>query len=236
VTTLLLDQEPIRSATKERGRALGGLLVRKECWKLSLAAKVILWAVMIAAVWGGVQLVYPFLAVTDQVHSSYLVVEAWIPRYGLQQAVKTFQTGGYTRMLISGCARFSDQDGSETPNPAYTAALQVQRYGMNSNAVTAVACPIEQRDRTYNTALAVKEWLKKNGISAESIDVLTVGPHARRSRLLFEKAFGNQTRIGVISVDDRGYDPAHWWRSSEGVRDVIGETIAYAYARIFFHP
>jgi len=65
---------------------------------------------------------------------------------------------------------------------------------------------------------------------------MTLGPHARRSRLLFQKAFGKEVKVGVISVEDRDYDPAHWWRSSEGVREVLGEAIAYFYAKFFFSP
>jgi hypothetical protein len=34
-------------------------------------------------------------------------------------------------------------------------------------------------------------------------------------------------------VQDRNFDPAHWWRSSAGVRTVIGEAIAYLYSRLF---
>ncbi|MGA2556129.1 MAG: hypothetical protein ABSG04_07630, partial [Verrucomicrobiota bacterium] len=60
--------------------------------------------------------------------------------------------------------------------------------------------------------------------------------HARRSRLLFQKACGDDTKVGVIALDDVGYDPTHWWRTSEGVREVVGEGIAYLYARIVFHP
>ena len=51
-----------------------------------------------------------------------------------------------------------------------------------------------------------------------------------------QKAFGPSVKIGVISVPDPDYDPKHWWRYSEGVREVLGESIAYIYARIFFHP
>jgi hypothetical protein len=32
------------------------------------------------------------------------------------------------------------------------------------------------------------------------------------------------------------YDPGHWWRSSDGFREVIGEVIAYFYARSCFLP
>ncbi len=231
-----LKQEQAALDPIRRGRVLGGILVRKNCWTLSLTGRLILLVMIIGVVWGGIRFAYPFLAVTQQTSGEYLVVEAWIPRYGLQDAVTLYQKGSYQKMITSGCARINDQAGEVALNPAYAAAIQVQRYGMNSNAVVAVPCPVEQRDRTYNTAMAVKAWLEQNGITAKAIDVVTVGPHARRSRLLFQKAFGNGTQIGVIAVADRSYDTAHWWRSSEGVRDVIGEGIAYTYARIFFHP
>ena len=32
------------------------------------------------------------------------------------------------------------------------------------------------------------------------------------------------------------YDPGSWWCYSDGVREVIGESIAYIYARVFFWP
>ena len=58
-----------------------------------------------------------------------------------------------------------------------------------------------------------------------------MGAHARRSRLLFAHALGDGFDVGVIPIVDRRFDPAHWWRSSAGVRVTIDETIAYAYAR-----
>jgi hypothetical protein len=54
--------------------------------------------------------------------------------------------------------------------------------------------------------------------------------------MLFQAAFGNGTTVGIISVPDPDYDPAHWWRSSEGVREILGESIAWGYATFFFHP
>jgi hypothetical protein len=40
----------------------------------------------------------------------------------------------------------------------------------------------------------------------------------------------------VIAVEDREYDPARWWRYSEGVKEVISEGAGYLYARFFFYP
>jgi uncharacterized SAM-binding protein YcdF (DUF218 family) len=92
------------------------------------------------------------------------------------------------------------------------------------------------QDRTFHSALNVRRWLDSQGIGAARIDVLTLGAHARRSRLMFAAALGPRVQVGVIAVPDPRFDLAHWWRTSEGVRSVIGETIAYVYARLFFDP
>jgi hypothetical protein len=65
---------------------------------------------------------------------------------------------------------------------------------------------------------------------------LTEDAHARRTRLLYHKAFGKTVTVGVIAVSTPDYDSTQWWRYSDGVREVIGESIAYIYARFFFWP
>ena len=144
-----------------------------------------------------------------------------------------FNTGGYQRILTAGGIA---PDGWKTV-PQYTfadeTAKQLRRLGVAEAFVTAVPCRVERKDRTYHSALAVKTWLQQNGAPVVAIDVVTEGTHARRTRLLYQKAFGPSIRVGVIAVETLTYDPAHWWHSSEGVRDVLGESIAYLYARFF---
>jgi len=53
---------------------------------------------------------------------------------------------------------------------------------------------------------------------------------------LYKKALDDSIKVGIISADNRSYDPEHWWKSSAGVRTVISEFIAYVYVKIFFHP
>jgi hypothetical protein len=48
--------------------------------------------------------------------------------------------------------------------------------------------------------------------------------------------FSPETQIGIYSIRPHGYDPEQWWSSSAGVRTIIGETIAYLYARLIFNP
>lgn len=115
-------------------------------------------------------------------------------------------------------------------------ATKLRRLGMPDDLVQPVTCWEGQNDRTYHSALALKKWFRESGLHPNSIDVVTQGPHARRTRLLFQLTFGNEVRVGIIGVRDTDYDPVHWWRSSEGVRDVIDEWIAYLYARFLFSP
>ncbi|MGZ5507333.1 MAG: hypothetical protein ACXWKH_13220, partial [Limisphaerales bacterium] len=64
-------------------------------------------------------------------------------------------------------------------------------------------------------------------------------PQRRRSTVwenLVREAFGNDVKVGIISVPSPDYDADHWWRYSEGVREVLDETIAYIYAKFFFWP
>ena len=77
--------------------------------------------------------------------------------------------------------------------------------------------------------------MEDNHVSATNFNLMTLGAHARRSRLLFEEAFDGKASVGIISITNREYDPRHWWKYSEGVREVIGESVAYVYARFFFH-
>ena len=82
----------------------------------------------------------------------------------------------------------------------------------------------------------MKKWLLDSDLKVKSIDVLSLGPHARRSWVLFKKAFGNDIDIGVISVVNMSYDPKRWWKYSSGVRSIINEAIAYVYVCLFFYP
>ena len=92
-----------------------------------------------------------------------------------------------------------------------------------------------RKDRTYYKALEVKKRLNEEGFTRLSIDVVSSGVHARRTWLLFEKAFPS-VDVGVIAITPNSYDTSRWWLFSEGVRNVISESIAYLYARFIFSP
>ena len=94
---------------------------------------------------------------------------------------------------------------------------------------------VNGRERTYSSAIALRDWFRDN-TPVDTINVVTEGAHARRTRLLYQTAVGRNVTVAIIAVSNADYNPKQWWRYSDGVREVIGESIAYIYAKFFFYP
>jgi hypothetical protein len=223
----------LQSLPTERRRSIGGLVVRRECWTLTPLGRLVSVAILAAIVLGSLRVAHPFLAVTDRAQGQVLVVEGWTPEYTAKEAALEFERGGYQHLLVVKGVYDTHEAGFDCGTSGQIARLLV-RNGVPQRHVHAIYYPSEERDRTYHAALAVKHWLSQHGAAVRSIDVATKGAHARRSRSLYEKAFGPGVRIGVIALRDRAYDPGHWWRSSEGIREVPFQALAYLYARFLF--
>lgn len=177
---------------------------------------------------------YPFLAVTHRVNSDTLVVEGWVHQYAIRTAVNEFQAGHYNHAFTTGGPVTGMGGYTNDYNTSATqAASQLQAEGLSAGLVQAVPARISDRDRTYSAARALRDWLSEHHSSVRAINVLTQDVHARRTRLLFQRALGDRTTVGIIAVGNPDYDARHWWRYSEGVRDVISEGIAYLYAKFF---
>jgi len=63
------------------------------------------------------------------------------------------------------------------------------RQGLAPEMAQAVPAPATLKDRTYGSAVALRKWLQDHGIHPGKFNVVSIGPHARRTRLLFRKAF-----------------------------------------------
>jgi len=178
----------------------------------------------------------PFLTVSDSVPGGVLVVEGWAPDYVMQAAFAEFKQNHYAKLFVTGIPLTQGTLLSEYTNHAHVGAATLLKLGLTTNDVQAVPTDQIQRDRTYNMALSLKQWLRAHDLSPTRINLISAGPHARRSRLLFEKALGKGVTVGVLAIPSRDYDERHWWNSSQGVRIVIGEALAYGYARLLFYP
>jgi uncharacterized SAM-binding protein YcdF (DUF218 family) len=213
-----------------------GLLHRRQCVVPTLRGWVVLaLSLAVLTLICGREL-RPFLAVTDPVPGGVLVVEGWVPDYMLEAAIAEFRQNHYAKLFVTGTPLQQGAPLSEYTNFAYLGAASLVKLGLSTNDVQAVPTGLTRRDRTYATALSLKHWWRQHDSAPTKINLITAGPHARRSRLLFQKALGNGVKVGVTAIGDREYDERRWWRYSQGVRVMIGEVLAYAYARFLFYP
>jgi uncharacterized SAM-binding protein YcdF (DUF218 family) len=219
-------------------RKLFGIINRRLRWGLSWRGWLLVVTVTLAVAYLLVKTIHPFLAVSERVDADTLVVEGWIHRYALGQGAEEFKTGSYQRIFTTG--------GPENGSGGYTndyntsasvgADILTKRFGVPSDQVQMVPSHVVDRDRTYSSAVALRNWFHEHDVKIHRLNVLTEDAHARRTRLLFAKALGPDVEVGVIAARNPDYDTQHWWRYSEGVEEVIGESIAYLYAKFFFHP
>jgi DUF218 domain len=214
------------------------MVVRKPRWGLSWRGRVVGCLVLVAVALAGLHTIYPFLAVTDRKASSVLVVEGWISDHAIGAGAEEFRSGGYTRVFTTGgpmAGRTGGRAAEETTAADYAAGI-LKSVGIPEASVQSVPSRVKARDRTFGSAVALRTWLREHHTNVSSLNIVTEAPHARRTRLLFQTAFGEAVEIGVVPVPLPDYDASRWWRFSEGVTDVISEGAAYVYARFFFHP
>lgn len=181
--------------------------------------------------------VYPFLARTQRVDADALVVEGWVHDYAIQEAVNEFRRGSYQRVFTTGGpVEGSGGYTNDYHTNASVGADILKKYGIRDESLQMVPSRVMDRDRTYASAIALRDWFREHKMHIRSLNVLTENVHARRSQLLFSKALGGGISVGIIAVPNPDYDGGRWWRYSEGVKEVSSEAIAYLYAKLLFHP
>lgn len=207
------------------------LIQRREIWTLTVQGWLFTFISIATLLFFTVTHIHSFLAVTSPIKAEVLVVEGWMPDYGLKQALAEFESGSYRQIITTGIPLEQGFYLSQYKDYANLAAATFRALGLESERVIPVAAPDVTKDRTYASAIALQQWLSKSNIKFKSINLYTHDVHARRSWLLFKQALAPDTKVGVIAAQPLNYDPKRWWRYSSGVRKVIDEFIAYIYAR-----
>jgi uncharacterized SAM-binding protein YcdF (DUF218 family) len=214
-----------------------GLFSRRLRWGLSLRGFLLAGMIFALALGGLFTGAYPFLAINDPVASDTLVVEGWMDEYAIKKAAAEYASGHYHHLFTTGGPVPGKGGYTNDYNTfASVGAELLRKTGIPHDAVQMVPSRVADRDRTYSSAVALRDWLAEHHMELANVDVVTEEAHARRTRLLFQQAFGRGARVGIIAVRSPDYDARYWWRSSEGAREVIGEAVAYLYAKLLFQP
>jgi len=214
-----------------------GIVTRKERWGLSWRGWLLVMSTGLAVAYFAFLNVCPFLTTTQRVDTNVLVVEGWVHKYAIRSAIEEFRAGSYQRVFTTGGPVVGNGGYINDYNTAASVGAELlKNFGVPSESLQMVPSRVMDRDRTYSSAVALRNWFRDHNMSVRSFNVLTQDFHARRTRLLYQKAFGKGFTIGIIAVPSPDYDSTHWWRYSEGVEEVITEGVAYLYAKFFFLP
>ena len=179
---------------------------------------------------------YSFLAPNAPVGARVLVIEGWLAPGELDQAVQVFKKGGYERVVTTGGPIVGWPEILKNTNYASMAADYLAQHGVPRESITAVPTPASAQERTFLSAVVLRESAPQLGISLDALDLLSSGAHARRSRLLFQMAFGNKVRVGILAAKPAEYDADAWWRSSSGAEAIVFQTIGLVWVKCCFWP
>ena len=194
------------------------------------------WAIalfVLLSVCFGLVSIQSFLAVTSPSTHGVLVVEAWIPDSALAESVTTFNKGSYDHLVVVGGPAENATPGF--PTLADYAAHKIQQLGIDSKHL--VRLPVESsNERTLSSARTVKRWLETSEPLPRSVDVFTVGVHARKSWTIFRRVLGKEYQVGIIAGTEQSYDPHRWVLSRRGLWIVTRNFVGYLYSKFLVQP
>lgn len=218
-------------------RIFPSLARQRQVWLPTLWGWLLIVALLALGIFLLVRNAYPLLAPHDPADGArILVVEGWLDPPELDQAIAVAKQGRYERVVTTGGPMIAWAPACTWASYAHRGADYLRSHGLADLPIEVVAAPASQQERTYLRAVMLREWMQRDGVRAGAIDLYSAGVHARRSRLLFEMALGAQTQVGVLAARPASYDPAHWWRSTIGVKAVLGELIGMTWTHCCFWP
>ncbi len=217
------------------------LLRRRQVWLPTVWGALVVLAVATALAVVVVPRLGTYLAPTERAGGDgraarILVVEGWLDDDALDDALPLARSGRYERIVTSGGPIETWRELQPWPTYAERAADHLRRHGGGGIAVVAAPAPALEQDRSYRSAVVVRDWLRAEGVAPPAIDVFSAGVHARRSRLVYRMAFGPDVDVGIVAAPPRRWRLDRWWKTSEGTKAVLDELLSLAWTKCCFWP
>ncbi len=213
------------------------LVRRRQAWLPTWPGWLLLAFVLAAAALFVATRIVGFLALQAPVAGArILVVEGWLEQADLRHALAAVERGRYQRVLTTGGPVESWDAPSGKVSSAERAAGWLRSRLPPGIGVMAVPAPDTLQDRTFLSAVVLREWARASGVTLDAIDLFTASVHARRSRMMFAEALGPSVAVGVLAAPPRYHDAEGWWTSSAGAKGVIGEALGLRWTACCFRP
>ena len=131
--------------------------------------------------------VNPFLSLNRPIDAQVMVVEGWLPDYALKMAADEFNRSHYTFLITTGGPVEKGFFLSDYKTYADLAEATLKKLDIDSAKLAAAPASDVKTDRTFASAREVKKWIGRSGMSINAVNVISLGPHSRRTLLLYKK-------------------------------------------------
>jgi hypothetical protein len=167
-----------------------------------------------------------FFSLTRRLPAEALVADGWIGRDGIRAAAKEFKLSGYEYIVVTG-----DMSEEEPDQSGDTVTAEQELIGLGIPKERIIIAPSSQatRQRTFVSVASAWKALETKGVCPKALNVFTLGPHARRSRLVYAKAFAPATQVGVIAFVPPKYELEPWWLSKRRTLCLLKELVGYPF-------
>jgi hypothetical protein len=167
-----------------------------------------------------------FFSLTQPVTPDILIVEGWLRSEGVRAAAEEFGRGAYRYVVATGGMMW-DRADNEPSTYAERAKQQLIESGVPASRIIVASAGEIEHERTFKSAIAAWRSIQHAGVRPTTINVFTLGPHAMRSRLVYEKVFAPDVPVGVIAFIPPEYHTEPWWQSMSRTRCLIKEIVGY---------
>jgi hypothetical protein len=205
---------------------------RREVWLPTLWGWLVIVALLAGGVWALALAIGGWLAVSEPLPARVLVIEGWLPERALDDAAAYAARHGYARVITTG----GPIESFSTHASHAERAADHLRKRLPGVPIDAVPSPATAQDRTYASAVRLRDWGARERVALDAFDVYSLGAHARRTRMLYRLAFGDAVRVGIVAGMPRLGDPRRWWTTSEAAKSVWVESASLAWTWCCFRP
>lgn len=136
----------------------------------------------------------------------------------------------YDMLKLDGKLRFRNN----LTTTAQLARSMLIKMGIDSAKVIAVEVDKFRINRTLSSALSFRKWIAASGMDLNGINIISLGPHGRRTWMTYNKILDEKYRIGIISIAEENDKKLTGWRKSlRTLRETLG-IIYYRFILLFY--
>lgn len=94
--------------------------------------------------------------------------------------------------------------------------------GIDSSQIISTSGERVKINRTLTSALAFRDWLKQTNRNISGINIISMGAHARRTWMIYNRILKEKYPIGIIALPDDIYTQSRIYRLFKNIRETLG--------------